>query len=852
MANLSNINNILRTGSLGVGINRDPLGAFEISSATKPGVKMFNTSTNGKTYEAYSDTNGNYIIYDQDADDNRFVINTSGNATFAGQVIASSSSSGDYVRMYGGSGTAQWDIYGNGENLRFSENSGGGGHVDIDTNLIVDGNVGIGTASPSSKLVVRTSTDHNLEVEETGGELRLSALNNARYANIGLQFAASEFNFLTGNVGIGTSSPSTRLDVRLSSTTGKVAEFHNSVGYGIGFTVESDGGVNTINSESNQALAFATNGASNEKMRIDSSGHILMGKTSGSYRLDMETVAGGNAFRTTRGTSSFRIFQANNGASYMGTENNADLNIQTNATNRVIVTSAGNVSIGTTTSDGKLTVDNASGNTITIRKGTGTPAIAFGGTNANEAVGLLEGIAGGGFRFYTGSGTLASPTWAQRFIIAGDGDVYNYQSVNKANTFYGAYAGDWNSNTSGNTFVGYNVGNNLTTGDNNTGMGRDVFIATLTGDANTAVGTGAGRLLGTGSRNSCFGDGAGDKLANASDNVTIGYEALFTNVGGGQNVAIGVNAARDFTGSRLVAIGTNASKQLTSDVDNVFIGQDCGHHRVSGIDNTFVGAYANYNGNSTGCCNTGFGKSAGYELTSGVQNTFVGRQAGYSVTTTNDNTMVGHNSGIFVTGSNNTYVGSYSGDASNHTGSYNTGIGRAGLSAVTSGTYHTALGYNAGDEITTGTNCTAIGHAAGSGSSPRHMTTNSNEIVIGNNSVTGAYIRVAWTTGSDKRDKINFDEVPYGLEFVNKLKPTSYNLRKEREKEEIIGNTKYGFIAQEILELEGDNPVIIDNSDENKLCYQESNLIPVLVKAIQELKADNDSLKARIETLENK
>jgi len=90
MANLSNINNILRTGSLGVGINRDPLGAFEISSATKPGVKMFNTAASGKTYEAYSDANGNYIIYDQDANDNRFVINTSGNATFAGNVNISS------------------------------------------------------------------------------------------------------------------------------------------------------------------------------------------------------------------------------------------------------------------------------------------------------------------------------------------------------------------------------------------------------------------------------------------------------------------------------------------------------------------------------------------------------------------------------------------------------------------------------------------------------------------------------------------------------------------------------------------------------------------------------------------
>jgi len=82
-----------------------------------------------------------------------------------------------------------------------------------------------------------------------------------------------------GNVGIGTSSPSAPLDVRRSDGSGVVAEFHNNVGYGLKFTVQGDGGVNTINSESNQALAFATNGTS-ERMRIDSSGHFYLGKTS--------------------------------------------------------------------------------------------------------------------------------------------------------------------------------------------------------------------------------------------------------------------------------------------------------------------------------------------------------------------------------------------------------------------------------------------------------------------------------------------------------------------------------------------------------------------------------------------
>ena len=58
----------------------------------------------------------------------RFRIDSSGNAILKSANAAFKSenpnSSGDYVRMYAGAGTAQWDIYGNGELLRMSENSG--------------------------------------------------------------------------------------------------------------------------------------------------------------------------------------------------------------------------------------------------------------------------------------------------------------------------------------------------------------------------------------------------------------------------------------------------------------------------------------------------------------------------------------------------------------------------------------------------------------------------------------------------------------------------------------------------------------------------------------------------------
>ena len=198
-----------------------------------------------------------------------------------------------------------------------------------------------------------------------------------------------------------------------------------------------------------------------------------------------------------------------------------------------------------------------------------------------------------------------------------------------------------------------------------------------------------------------------------------------------------------------------------------------------------------------------------------------------------------------TTGFQNTAVGELS-LQNNTTGIRNAAVGAFSIQNNTTGDINTAVGDRSLRDNTTGTNNIGIGRNAGRSDSPFEVTTQDNRIVMGNNDHTDAYIRIAWTVTSDKRDKTNFAEVPYGLDFVKELKPTKYQFREERGSEYTDGKDRYGFLAQDILELEGDEPVIIDNEDPENLKFKESHLIPVLVNAIQELTKEVETLKEKI------
>jgi hypothetical protein len=202
-----------------------------------------------------------------------------------------------------------------------------------------------------------------------------------------------------------------------------------------------------------------------------------------------------------------------------------------------------------------------------------------------------------------------------------------------------------------------------------------------------------------------------------------------------------------------------------------------------------------------------------------------------------------------TTGNGNTAVGALGVLGACTTGGVNSGFGVYALGGVTTGNTNTGCGYAAGYEITTGGNNLCLGNDSGRGGSPFQITTQSNRIVLGNSSITNAYIQVAWTVTSDARDKTNIQSVPHGLSFVNQLNPVSYQFKKNRESNIPHGNKRYGFLAQDILALEGDNPVIIDTEVPEKLKYQGEALVPVLVNAIKELSAQVTALQAEVNQL---
>ena len=375
----------------------------------------------------------------------------------------------------------------------------------------------------------------------------------------------------------------------------------------------------------------------------------------------------------------------------------------------------------------------------------------------------------------------------------------------------------------GSVCLGKCAGKSITegTGVGNVAIGNCALCTTSTGDANLAIGKQTLQQNSTGSRNVAIGDLAGFRIT-GSDNLVFGRAAGCGISSGSTNVAIGNYAMRittnNGTGIDNVGIGNQALKTNTSGSKNVAIGFCANQLGTTGQKNISIGACANANTALNGSCNIALGEAAMWKTSSGNHNIAMGFVALGCNSTGSCNIAIGYTAGRF------------------------TGTGTSQMTAPTNSIF---IGNDAGggggasttNEIAIGTGTVGCG---------------SNTAMIGNSSISVVCSNGTFSTVSDLRDKTCICDLEHGLDFIGDLKPKTFNMITDRnDPEGSISCKRHGFIAQDVIALEGNDNVIINNDNPDRLGYTGEHIIPILVKGMQEQQAIINDLKERINALES-
>ena len=373
-------------------------------------------------------------------------------------------------------------------------------------------------------------------------------------------------------------------------------------------------------------------------------------------------------------------------------------------------------------------------------------------------------------------------------------------NTGEENTAVGSSALNYNTEGSYNTAIGAFTLDSADAADFNTAVGCAALYATTTGDNNTAVGSSSFRLNKSGSGNCGLGLYSGYNTDSGSMNTAMGLDALFHNISGQENVAIGVAGGKGIRGSYNVAVGGFAMEASVDFDLSTAVGYFALNQCKGGM-NTAVGGEALRYANGTGT-------TPGYE--GQTENTAIGYGAGRGLTTAQYST----------------FLGAFAGDNS---GNYN--------------------------------NCTYVGYNT--------VASGDNQIRLGYSGQTTYHYGIQ--NLSDLRDKTDIRDTILGLDFIKLLRPVDfrwdyresyYDYEPETHERTSVpkdGSRKrnrfhHGLIAQEVKE-------VIDNTgndfggyqdhkvnggeDQLTLGYEE--LIAPLIKAVQELSAENEALKARLD-----
>tara|TARA_R100000664_G_scaffold2996_1_gene7036 strand:+ start:6608 stop:9727 length:3120 start_codon:yes stop_codon:yes gene_type:complete len=573
-----------------------------------------------------------------------------------------------------------------------------------------------------------------------------------------------------GKIGIGGVPTTASLDIIRANDSQPHLSLQQSEGTGVTYNILSD-----------DAGAFSIREGADTRFKIDTSGTVILTKTTNETALKIDNTGTGASIAiagddnvyismdtTQTNGDEWKLFNAVSGTTSCFQLKNEDTDEYA-----IIATETGNIGIkaqpvSVHTDYSALQVGGQG--LIMSNKASGTDKSVYISNNAfphSDGAGWDSIVAdeamlyeqhGGKHYFYIAAATSSAGdaltggnTLNAKFVI----DVNSRISLSNNDSGTGG-----EDSTSGNTIFGYLAGAAVDSDvKNNTLFGHRAGNAINAGDWNVMVGEGAGKAVTDGHENVFVGQNAGATTTSvgfavgigqaamgganvtsvADGSVAIGASSLAGLTSGSGNTAVGYESLKTIsTGTSCTAVGYEAGELITGSLNTV-IGYQAADLLASGTSNTIVGARA-------------FGAADGSETNS----TIIGADAGSAINhdSTDGNVIIGNDAGTGGAAALISCV-AIGYNAMNSTGgNAQTGtiaIGKDALTELTSGERNLAIGYQSlyqadacHDSIAigyqalggtdTGTNVKNI--AIGNYALDANMVHNTNNIAIGHNSLT--------------------------------------------------------------------------------------------------------------------
>ena len=487
--------------------------------------------------------------------------------------------------------------------------------------------------------------------------------------------------------------------------------------------------------------------------------------------------------------------------------------------------------------------------------GNGTAA----GTLTSSIVNAVFQVNINGLRAFTVNGAYndgVGTVFTASNTFAGDGAGLNTtpsstlnNGSGKFNSFFGAGAGLSNTGGGDNSFFGTAAGFANTTGGGNSFFGRSAGQANDTGSSNAFFGTGAGQANTTGDENSFFGTVAGVSNLFGTRNAFFGYGAGQANTDGIQNAFFGYRA--DFNSSNTFGNNNTALGSFSTVTGDLANATAIGSRAAVTQSNSLVlGSIDGINncGPITSCTSVkvGIGTTAPVarlqvQTSTPDQHLFLSDAAPSLALGNNSVRSSASMNGLFALSTAASHFGVEAGAVT--VAAYGNARGNIYINSNYSGTGLThvilqPLGGNVGVGVNPPLDRLHVFGDLRVGTGTTGCVKDADGTVI------------AGTCSSDARLKRNILPFAHLLDKVAQLQPVTFYWRSDEFKDRHFGTRQsFGLIAQEVEKI---LPELVTEDEQGYKAVNYSKLPLLSLQAIKELKAENDALKASVETLTRK